>query len=291
MKRHLKKVTPYLFIAPHIVLFTLFFLIPAVFGIYISFTKWDLFTQPEFVGFANYKEILFNQDSTFYKQLRIGLSNTIKFVLMCVPFCIIIPLGLAIALNTKTKGNRLFQAVFYAPSLLSIASVVLAWQYMFHRSLGPINNILHIKINWFGQQPFTWFAIIMVTVWWCVGSNMIIYLAAISGISKELYEAASIDGSNKWKQFIHVTLPGMVNPLAYTIVLTTIAQFNIFGQPLMMTNGGPKDSTRVLLMYIREHGFGTGGSLAGIASSMSVMLGLCIMVVSVFQFIFIREKA
>lgn len=290
MKINMKKITPYFFIAPHIIVFGIFFLFPALFGIYISLTKWDLFGTPEFVGLANFKEILFNQDSTFYLQLRIGLSNTIKFVMMCVPPAILIPLALAVAIHAKPKGSKLFQAIFYAPSLLSIASVVLAWQFMFHRALGPINNILNIKINWFGEQPYTWIAIVIVTVWWGIGGNLIIYLAAISGISKDLYEAAEMDGANKVQQFFNVTLPGILNPLAYTTVLTTIAQFNIYGQPLMLTGGGPRDTTRVLLMYIREHGFGTGGSIAGIASAMAFMLGLCIMVVSVFQFIFIREK-
>lgn len=290
MKALMKKITPYLFIAPHLILFLVFFLVPAVFGIYIAFTKWDLFGTPVFVGFDNFKEILFNKESTFYFQLRNGLANTIKFVLMSVPFAILIPLFLAVALNAKPKGSKIFQAVFYAPSLLSIASVVLAWQFMFHKSLGPINNMLHIKIAWFGVQPYTWVTIVVVTIWWCIGGNMIIYLAAISGINKDLYEASSIDGANVIKQFLHITVPSMINPLAYTTVLTTIAQFNIYGQPLMLTGGGPKDSTRVLLMYIRELGFGTGGSIAGMASAMSIMLGLCIMVVSIIQFIFIREK-
>jgi len=290
MKKLIKTITPYLFIAPHITLFIIFFLIPSVFGFYIAFTKWDLFTSPEFVGLSNFKEILFNQDSTFYEQLRIGLGNTFKFVIMCVPLAIIIPLILAVALYSKPVGHKFFQAIFYAPSLLSIASVILAWQFMFHRTMGPINNIFNIKINWFGEQPYTWVAIIIVTIWWGVGGNLIIYLAAISSISKELYEAAQVDGANGWKQFIHITIPGILNPLAYTIVLTTIAQFNIFGQPLMLTGGGPRNSTRVLLMYIREHGFGTGGSIAGIASAMAIVLGVCIMTVSIVQFAFIREK-
>lgn len=290
MKLRTKRYIPYLFIAPHVILFVIFFLVPAIFGVYIAFTKWDLFGAPEFVGLDNFREILFNSDSTFYIQLRNGLGNTIKFVLMCVPPAIIIPLLLAVALHARPFGSKIFQAIFYAPSLLSIASVVLAWQFMFHRTMGPINNIFGISINWFGEQPYTWIAIVVVTVWWGIGGNMIIYLAAIAGISRDLYEAAETDGANKFQQFIHVTLPGIINPLAYTTVLTTIAQFNIYGQPLMLTGGGPRDSTRVLLMYIREHGFGTGGSIAGIASAMAIMLGLCIMVVSAVQFMLIREK-
>lgn len=290
MKKKLNRLIPYLFIAPHITLFLIFFLIPAVFGVYIAFTKWDLFGTPEFVGLDNFKEILFTKDSTFYKQLRIGLGNTIKFVLLCVPPAIILPLLFASALHAKPKGHKFFQAIFYAPSLLSIASVILAWQFMFHRRLGPINNIFGVNINWFGEQPYTWIAIVIVTIWWGVGGNMVIYLAAIAGIPRELYEAAKTDGANSIQLFFHITLPGIINPLAYTIVLTTIAQFNIYGQPLMLTGGGPRDSTRVLLMYIREHGFGTGGSIAGIASAMSLVLGLCIMVVAAIQFVFIREK-
>lgn len=290
MAARMKKFTPYLFIAPHLIIFTIFFLIPFGFGIYISLTKWDLFGTPVFVGFDNFKEILFNQDSTFYAQLRIGLGNTIRFVMISVPFCIAIPLLLAVSLHAKPFGSKVLQAIFYAPSLLSIASVVLAWQFMFHRTLGPINNIFDMKINWFGQQPFTWSAIVIVTIWWGVGGNMIIYLAAISGISRELYEAAMTDGAGPIKQFLHITLPGIMQPLAYTTVLTTIAQFNIYGQPLMLTGGGPRDSTRVLLMYIREHGFGTGGSIAGIASAMALVLGLCIMAVSIVQFMFFRER-
>lgn len=290
MKSIKNKITPYLFIAPHIVLFIIFFLIPAIFGIYISFTKWNLFGEPIFVGLDNFREILFNSDSTFYKQLRIGLGNTIKFVFMSVPLAIIVPLLLASALHSKPKGSKVYQAIFYAPSLLSISSVVLAWQFVFHRRMGPINNIFGIDINWFGQQPYTWIVIVIVTIWWCIGGNMIIYMAAIAGIPKELYEAARTDGANRFRLFWHITLPGIVNPLAYTAVLTTIAQFNVYGQPLMLTGGAPRDSTRVLLMYIREHGFGTGGSIAGIASAMAIVLGFCIMAVSIVQFIFIREK-
>ncbi|HHX60599.1 MAG TPA: sugar ABC transporter permease [Epulopiscium sp.] len=117
-KIDMKKITPYLFITPHMILFIIFFLIPAVFGLYISLTKWDLFGTPVFVGFDNFREILFNQDSTFYKQLRIGLGNTIKFVIICVPFSIIIPLLLASALHAKPKGHKIFQAIFSYPCMV-----------------------------------------------------------------------------------------------------------------------------------------------------------------------------
>jgi multiple sugar transport system permease protein len=176
------------------------------------------------------------------------------------------------------------------PTLLSISSVILTWVFMFHRNLGPINNILGLRTNWFGQQPFTWIAIVIITLWWGIGGNMIIYLAALSGIDRSLYEAAEIDGANAIQRFFTITLPGLKNQLAYTVVLTTIAQFNIYGQPLMFSKGGPKESTRVLMMYIRELAFGSGESIAGLASAMAVILGLCIMAVSVIQFVLMRNK-
>jgi multiple sugar transport system permease protein len=285
-----QKVVPYLFIAPHLLLFIIFFAIPAVVGIYISFTKWNIYTPPKWVGFRNYYEILFNHDSTYYMQLRNGLGNTLRFVLMSVPFCVIVPLFIAIALNTKTLGNKVFQSLFYLPNLLSISTVVLTWVFMFHRRLGPINNVFKIDINWFGTQPFTWTAIIIITVWWCIGGNLVIYLAALAGIRQDLYESASIDGANAVHKFFSITLPGLKHPLAYTLVLTTIAQFNIYGQPLMFSKGGPKATTHVMMMYIRELAFGSGQSIAGLASAMSVMLGLCILAVSTFQFILMRNN-
>jgi multiple sugar transport system permease protein len=279
----LSKLVPYLFIAPHLTIFSIFFAIPAITGIYISFTKWNLYSIPEWVGFKNYIEILLNKDSTFYFQLHNGLGNTLKFTLMTVPFFIIIPLLLAIALNTKTYGNKFFQSIFYMPTLLSISSVVLTWIFMFHRSLGPINNVLGIKVNWISQQPFTWIA-------WGIGGNMIIYLAGINGIDKALYEAAEIDGANAIKRFFHVTLPGLKNQIGYTLVITTIAQLNIYGQPFMLAKGSPNNTTRVLMIYIRELAFGSGESIAGLASAMAVILGLCIMAISIVQFSLTRSK-
>lgn len=285
-----KKITPYLFITPHLALFIVFFAIPAIFGIYISFTKWNIMGTPEFVGLSNFREILINKDSTFYIQFHNGFKNTLQFVIYSVPFCILVPLFMATALNAKPKGYKFFQGLFYLPSLLSISSVVLTWVFLFNRNLGPINNILGLKVNWGGQLPYAWVALVLITIWWTIGGNMVIYLSALADVPTDYYEAASLDGANAVKKFFYITLPSIKNQLAYTIVMTTIAQFNIYGQPLMFTKGGPKASTYVLLMYIRETAFGTGEPIAGIASAMAVMLGLCIMVIALFQFRMMRQK-
>ncbi|MFK9092030.1 carbohydrate ABC transporter permease [Bacillus salipaludis] len=282
--------SPYLYIGPHLILFAIFFLIPTLYGIYISFTNWDLIGDPEFVGFANYKEILFNQESTFYDQLRIGLGNTFKFVLFTVPACIIVPLLLAAGLNTKPKGMKFFQALFYMPTLFSVSAVMIIFSMLYSVSFGPLNHYLNVETNWLATQPYAWITLVTVTVWWTIGANMIIYQAALNGISKDLYEAASIDGANSLQRFFRITLPSIRSQILYTVVITTISQFNVYGQPLMLTKGGPTSSTTVLLMYIQENAFGSGISIAGIGAAMAVILGLCIMVVSAIQFFFLRQR-
>ncbi|QCJ40780.1 sugar ABC transporter permease [Bacillus sp. S3] len=288
-KKHLN-LTPFLYIGPHLILFLIFFLFPTVYGIYISFTNWDLLSEPEFIGFANYKEILFNQDSTFYEQLRTGLGNTFKFVLFTVPACIIVPLFLAAGLHTRPKGLKFFQALFYMPTLFSVSAVMIIFSMLYSVSFGPLNHYLNAETNWLATQPYAWITLVTVTVWWTIGANMIIYQAALNGISKDLYEAASIDGANSVQRFFKITLPSIRAQILYTVIITTIAQFNVYGQPLMLTKGGPTSSTAVLLMYIQENAFGSGNSIAGIGAAMAVILGLCIMVVSAIQFFFLRQR-
>ncbi|MBB2481312.1 sugar ABC transporter permease [Bacillus sp. APMAM] len=294
VKKPVKKshwnLSPYLYIGPHLILFLIFFLAPTIYGIYISFTNWDLVNKADFVGLANYKEILFNHESTFYDQLHTGLFNTFKFVLFTVPACVVVPLLLAAGLHAKPAGKNIFQALFYAPTLISVSAVMIIWSMLFNVTYGPITQYFHTETNWVGVQPYAWITLVIVTVWWCIGGNMVIYQAALNGISKDLYEAASIDGAGSIQKFFNITLPSMKNQLLYTIVITTVAQFNVYGQPLMLTKGGPTSSTTVLLMYIRGNAFGTGQSIAGIASAMAVILGLCIMVVAAIQFFFLRER-
>ena len=279
-----KKISPYLFIAPHLIIFCIFFLIPAVFGIFISFTNWNIVGTPTFVGLDNFRELLFSAESTFSIQFQRGMRNTIMFAIFSVPFCVIFPLLFASALNTKPVGTSFFQAIFYMPSLFAITAVILIWEHLFSRTHGPINNILGIDVFWAGTQPWAWMAIVIVTIWWTIGANLLIYRAAISGVPGEYYEAASIDGASAFQKFFYITLPSIKNQILYTVILTTIAQLNIFGQPLMLTGGGPNFSTDMLLMVIARNAFGAGPSIAGISSAMAVMLGLVIMTISIVQY-------
>ena len=289
-KKAIRRITPYLFIMPHLIIFVIFFLIPAVFGLYISFTQWNIVGTPQWVGFENYREILFNTQSTFHWQFWTGVSNTFRFALFTVPICIALPLLFAAALHTKPIGVNFFQAFFYLPSLFAISAVVIIWQQMFSRAFGPINQWFNMDVNWLGQQPHAWIALVVVTVWWTIGANMLIYRAALNAVPKDYYEAASLDGASAIKKFFHITLPGIKNQILFTVIITTIAQLNVYGQPLMLTGGGPNSTTNVLLMFIAGNAFGAGPSIAGISSAMAVLLGLCIMAVSVVQFKLLKNR-
>lgn len=284
-KKKFKKsgLTPYLFIAPHVLLFLIFFIIPAFYGIYASFTKWNIFTDPVWIGLENYKTILTQADSTFYRQFWNGLKNTVLFVVICVPFQIIIPLLIATALYAKPKGHKIFQSIFYMPTVFSITSVTLTWLFIFNRSLGLFNHMFGTDVNWYGEQPYAWMTIVIVTLWWCIGGNMIIYIAALAGVDKSVLESADIDGAGQVQKFFYIIIPSIKFQIVYTIITSVINQFNIYGQPLILTQGGPNQSTNVLLMYIRNLAFGTGNPIAGVASAMGTCLGLLIGVISVIQ--------
>ncbi|TXX29297.1 sugar ABC transporter permease, partial [Escherichia coli] len=157
------------------------------------------------------------------------------------------------------------------------------------KSFGPIKEVFGIDINFVGTQPWAWIAILIVTIWWTLGGNLIIYVAALNGVPREQMEAAELDGASSVVKFFRISLPSIRNQLIFTTVMTTIAQFNIYGQPLMLTGGGPNNSTRVLMMYIQENAFGSSTSVAGMSSAMAILLGIVIMIVSVFQFIMIKK--
>lgn len=284
-----KKLLPVLFIGPHAILFILFFLIPAIFGIYVAFTEWDLYSTPIFVGLQNFKTILFDQASIYHDQFFNGAKNTLLFVLFCVPFSIIVPLMLAVALSAKPKGYKIFQSLLYLPTLFAISAVMIIWGFQLSLSYGPFAEWFGLDINLTGTQPWAWIALVVVTVWWSAGGNMIIYVAALNNIPLDQLEAASLDGANSVTRFFKIVLPNMKYQLLFTTVMTTIAQFNIYGQPLMLTGGGPNNSTRVLMMYIQNNAFGSGVSVAGMASAMAVLLGIIIMIFSALQFFLFRK--
>ncbi|MGM7719992.1 carbohydrate ABC transporter permease [Metabacillus sp. Hm71] len=284
--------TPLFFVGPHVILFAVFIFLPTIYGIYASFTQWNLIGDPVWVGLENYKTILFDEKSTFHFQFTNGLKNTLIFVGLSVPFLIIIPLLIAVALeHKKVKMKSFFQSIIYIPGLISISAGALIWSLIFNKQLGITGNVFGSETVWAGNQPYAWIIIIVLTIWGGVGGNMIIYRASINGVAKDLYESADIDGAGPIRKFFSITLPSIRFPLIYTFVMTTAGTFNVFGEPLMMTNGGPEQSTHVLMMYIRQLAFSHGESIAGMASAMAVLLGLVILVISAIQYYVMNRNA
>jgi multiple sugar transport system permease protein len=244
------------------------------------------------VGLDNYKTILFDKESTYHFQFNNGLKNTLLFVVFSVPLLIIIPLMIAVALeHKKVKMKGFIQSIIYIPGLISISAAALIWSLIFNKQLGITGNVFGSDVVWAGNQPYAWLIIIVITVWGGVGGNMIIYRASLAGVSKDLYESADIDGAGPIRKFFSITLPTIRFPLIFTLVMTTAGAFNVFGQPLMMTNGGPQQSTTVLMMYIRQLAFSSGESIAGMASAMAVLLGLVILVISAIQYVVMNRNA
>ncbi|MGY5764288.1 carbohydrate ABC transporter permease [Brachybacterium sp. DNPG3] len=287
-KGGLLKAIPY--IAPHFIVFAVFGAIPIVFGIYLAFTRWNLMGTPEFIGLENFR-LIFDPDSYFHLVFFRSLRNTLLFVVLSVALCISVPLLLATALQTKDlKLAGLFQAIFYIPGLISIAAAALVWKLVFNSQFGLINSMFGLDVSWLGTQPWAWVTIFVLTVWGGIGGNLIIYRSALSGVDQNLYEAASMDGAGAVRTFFSVTLPGIRLPLFYTLIMTTVGAFNVWGQPLMLTQGGPASSTRVILMEIKDLAFPAGPAAAGMASAMALLLGVILMLISVVQIIFMNRE-
>lgn len=291
-KKRLKgNLAPYLFIAPHLVFFTVFLIIPTFLGLYISFFKWDFFTDMKFVGLKNYLDLC-SPGTIDFQEFWSTLFNTFKFVVFSVPFLIAIPLFLSVLLNHKLPGRNVFRAVFYAPSVLSVATMGLIWKWLLDSNAGLINFYLEKlglgKVAWLTTENWAWVALVMMTAWWILGGNMILFLAGLQDIPESLYEAAAIDGAGTWAKFKHITIPGLSRTFLYVSVMTVVGQFNVFGQPFMTTGGGPGGKTKVLMMYIRDVAFGQ--YRVGSAAAMSIMLGIILITLSIIQFKLMKQK-
>lgn len=290
--------TPYLFILPHLIFFGLFIGYPFFSGLWISFHEYD-YLRPErtsFVGLENYIN-LFTPGNIKYNEFWNALWNTVEFVIYSVPPLVVIPLGLAVLLNTKTPGRNIFRAIYFAPWVLSVAVVGLLWWWIFQSQGGLINSYLvdfGVKPpRWLSSMPWAWVSIVIATVWWTIGFNMIIFLAALQDIPNSLYEASAIDGANARQAFFNITLPLLRAVLVFIIIITIIASFNLFGQPYFMTEGGPAQpsgggSTEPVMYRIYIEGFVR--PFQGSAAAMSFVVATIMIAISYVNFRFFGQR-
>jgi multiple sugar transport system permease protein len=278
----------YLFVLPHFAFFLFMVGIPFVYNLYLSLSDYTFGGSETFVGLQNFQRLADPNDYHF-PVFWGGLWNTIIFVLLSTPMLVIGGLFLAIVVNGKYRGRNAFRAIFFAPWTLGIAVVGLLWWWIFNGSFGLLTIWLQswgiVSPTWLTTNPWAWISILIATLWWTVGFNTIVLLAGLQSIAVDLYEAATMDGANRWQQFRYITVPSLRPILLLVITLQVIASFNLVGQPQIMTGGGPGNETRSVLQYVYETGFTAGGQYQlGQAAAMALIVAAIMLVISIINF-------
>ncbi|MCC5802188.1 carbohydrate ABC transporter membrane protein 1 (CUT1 family) [Bacillus sp. V-88] len=277
---------PYVFIAPAVIILTVFSIVPIIVAFLISFTDLDLkgladWSNVSFIGMDNYSNLL--SDELFHK----SIFNTLFYVIIGVPLVIIFSLGIALLLNYGTsKLFTVFRGVYYMPSITNIIAVAVIWGFLYNTEYGLFNYILSLldveKIPWLGEPTIAKLSLIVLAVWKGVGINMIIFLAALQGIPKSYYEAAEMDGANRWQVLWNVTIPLLRYATFFVTVTTLIGWLQFFEEPFVMTNGGPLDGTISMALFIYQKGFQF--SEFGYAAAGSFILFIVIIIITLLQF-------
>ena len=247
------KVVPYLYILPNMILFLTFMIIPIFMSFYYSTVKWNGLGDPKFIGLENYLYIF--TDDVFIK----SMFNTVYYSAVTVPILMVLSLLFAVLLNNKIPLRGLIRSSIYAPAVVSTVVVGTVFIWIFQDQLGLINYIITLLggegINWQNDTRFAMVMIIVATIWQKTGYNMINYLAGLQGIPTELMEAATIDGATTWQKFRYVTLPLLKNTHMFVIITSLINSFRSFDLIYTMTQGGPLNATKTIVMYVYEQAF------------------------------------
>lgn len=274
----------YLFLAPYLLVFLLFLLLPTLASIGVSFTQWGVLGTPRWLGLANYSTIL--SDQMFWQAFR----NTLYFALLTVPPLVAGSIGLAVLFNQSLRGRVVARTVVFMPYAIMVTVIGMLWRWMFNANFGLVNYYLGAlglpQVAWLTNTAWAMPGVAVGTAWWQIGTNMVIYLAGLQEIPVELYEAARVDGAGSWQSFRHITLPGLYLMHVFVVPLSVIASLRAFGQILVMTHGGPLGSTYVLV----QHLYATGwvNFRMGEASAVGVILLLTTFVFTIFQLRYFR---
>lgn len=251
---YLPKLTPYLFLLPALLILGLAVFYPALQAFYLSFSRYeyDLTQAPEWVGLANFEKLL--KDRVFWQTLR----NTFLYLVGVVPILVTLPLALAILVNRQLRGISWFRAFYYTPVVISMVVAGIAWRWLYAEN-GLFNQILtHFKlptVPWLTSPKFAIFSVMAVTIWKGLGYYMVIYLAGLQSISQELYEAAAIDGSDGIRKHWDITVPLMKPYLFLVAVISAISATKVFEEVFIMTQGGPRNSSKTIVYYVYEQAF------------------------------------
>ena len=255
-----KKIGAYIFVAPSVILLLAFLVVPMIYTVYYSGFEYQIMRPNKitFIQLNNYMKLF--QDKDFW----IALKNTVYFSIIVVPFQTTLALSLAMLVSKKFKGVAFFRTMYFSPQLTSMVVIAVLWSILYNSNpnTGLINSMLVDiglePINFLTNEKTAMNSIIFMSAWQGAGYQMMIFLAGLQGIPVDQYEAASVDGANKWKQFLHITLPGLKGTVKYVVMITMIQAMKLFTQPYVMTQGGPKNSTKTLVYYIYTQGFQKG---------------------------------
>lgn len=268
-----------LFVAPPVILFLLFTLLPMIMAIGLSFTKYDVINPPRLVGLANFRKMI--KDEFFW----IALKNTCVYTLMYVPAGLLLSLGAAMFLNADQKMVGLFRTLFYLPVLSSTVATAMLWFWILNPQLGLLNGILELfgisGKAWLYDSKLAMFSIVLMSLWAGFGGNMMIFLAGLKGIPPIYYEAAKIEGASKWQMFTKITMPSITKTTFLVSTMLIIGTFQVFDQAFVLTKGGPGNATITIVYYIYNNGFKNLDM--GYASSISLVLFAIILVMTVIN--------
>lgn len=275
-----------LFVLPYLLVFLVMLVIPLAWGIGLALMKGDLFGMEEFVGLTNFVRLF--HDPIFLETLW----NTIYFVLLTVPALAALGLALALVLNRPARWATVLRTIFFASTVLSVTVVTLVWRLVYL----PDGGLLAVFTEALGGTPVAFLldedlampAIAVTTIWWCIGLPMVLFLAALQQVPRELYEAAALDGASRWTTLTKITLPAIRRTFMLVIIIEIILQFQLFGQPQLMTLGGPNNATRPIVLFIYETGWRQWQ--LGYAAAAAQVLFAMILIAAMAQYYVSRRK-
>ena len=239
----------FLFILPALVGTFLFIIIPIFCSFGLSFTEWDLLNEIHFVGFSNYKSVF-----TEPEFLQI-LINTIVYAVSTTIFAVIIPLLIASIINNRIKGSELFKTIYFLPFITPAVVIAIVWAWIFDPNIGLVNTLFHTHYTWLFSTKLAMPVLIFVSVWKLIGYNVVLFLTGFSTIDKSVYEASKIDGATAYQTFFDITVPLLKPTIYFVTTVTAISSFQIFDLIYVMTQGGPNDSTNVIVYSIYKYAF------------------------------------
>lgn len=271
----------YLFLLPNIFGFIGFSLIPVITAFGLSFTNWNGMQETKLIGLKNFAD-LFRHDS-----FRVALKNTFVYAVTFVPLTLLIALAVAVLLNQKLKGVKVFRALFFMPYISSAVAVSYVWAALLNPTSGPVNMLLQAlgmenPPMWLTSTKWAMATVVIISVWKNFGYYSIIYLASLQGVPRHLEEAAMIDGANKWQVFRNVTLPELRPVTFFCLIMAAISSFKVFDQVYVLTEGGPGQATTTLVQYIYTNSF--QNYRMGYGAAAAVVLFLIIFVVTLIQY-------